>query len=124
MVCVCLMYSCSFSHMCFLLCLSLLLPYTASGRGEGPPPLTCPPSLHSGTVVMQPFSSKRPLPLRGSNTHHGKDQKEDTQIPEGHQCLVVCSSGTHSIGAPQTYSVKCSQGLKVLGDKENVCELC
>ena len=79
---------------------------------------------HALPPSTQPFSSNTPPPLRGSsNTHHGKRtrKKIHAQIPEGHQCLVVDSSGTHSVGAPQTYSVKCSQGLKkVLGDEENV----
>ena len=50
----------------------------------------------------------------GRPTHiMGRTRKKiHTPIPEGHQCLVMESSGTHSVGAPQTYSVKCSQGLK------------
>ena len=92
MVCVCRIHSCSSNVLSqyLPLCLSLILPYTTSEQGEGPPPLTCPPSLHSGTVVMPPFSSKKSPSLRGSsNTHHGDDQKLKkihTQIPEGHQC--------------------------------------
>ena len=45
------------------------------------------------------------------------------ELNPGRQCLVMESSGTHSVRALQTYSVKCSQGLKVLRDQENVCEL-
>ena len=68
---------------------------------------------------MQPFSSNRPLTLRG-HTSWGEDQKEDTQIPKGCQC--PCSRYT-SVRAPQTYNVKCSQGLKVLGMKK-MCVNC
>ena len=87
---------------------SLILPYNKFSEQERhhilSHPLTCPPSLHLGTVVMQPFSSNTPLLLRGSVQHTscGEDQKEDTPIPEGHQCLVVDSSVTHSVRAPQT----------------------
>ena len=84
------------------------------------------PSLHSGTAVMQPFSSKRSPPLRkSSNTHHdGKDQKEDTHTNLWRTPVpCVGSWGTHSVGAPQTYIVKCSQGLKVIGDGE-MCVNC
>ena len=101
------------SLTCLLLWLSLILPCTTSGRGERPPPLTCPPSLHSAILLQQTTNSQRVV----QHTSWGEDQQEDTQIPKGCQC--PCSRYT-SVRAPQTYNVKCSQGLKVLRDEENV----
>ena len=62
-----------------------------------------PPSMHSGT--MQPFSSKRSPPLRGSSsTHHGEHQKEDTQITGGRQFPSNGKFRYTSVRAPQTQS--------------------
>ena len=107
----------TFSHMCLLLWLSLILPGTTSGRGEGPPPFSCPPSLHSAILLQQTTTSQRVV----QHTSWGEDQKEDTQIPKG--CQYPCSRYT-SVRAPQTYSVKCSQGLKKVLGMKKMCVNC
>ena len=103
--------------MCLLLWLSLILPGTTSGRGEGPPPFSCPPSLHSAILLQQTTTSQRVV----QHTSWGEDQKEDTQIPKG--CQYPCSRYT-SVRAPQTYSVKCSQGLKKGLGMKKMCVNC
>ena len=80
--CTCVLQT--FSHMCLLFWLSLILLYTASRRGERPSPLTCPTFLYSRTdtaILLQETTASQRVIQRTS-------WRED---PE-RRCVCVCVS--------------------------------